>query len=66
VSYREYQSQDGRDVAIADGLQGDGCAFRELRKEGRNRSGHVANPRSLNQISLLIQHGKKREVLAQP
>ena len=50
-------------MAIAHGLKGNGCTFRELREESTDGVRGVTDPGVLDQISLLIQDSEEREVL---
>ncbi len=50
-----YQSRDGRDVAISDGFQGDGCAGWELREKGLNGASRVVDPGSLEALALRVE-----------
>jgi len=62
----QYQSRDGRDVAIADTLQGNRGAFWQVGQEALDRTRGVAHPDTLDQMAPLVQHNEEREVLARP
>ena len=49
-------------VPVSDGLERNGCAFRELREEGFDSARDVADPSLLDQVSPLIKGSKKREM----
>jgi hypothetical protein len=66
VSCREYQSLDGRDVAIANAFQGYLDAGRELRKEVADGTPRVVHPLIANAVAMRIEDRKEREMLASP
>ncbi len=46
-------------VVVADRLQGDGCAFRELGEEGADGTRDVIDPSALHHDTFLIQDGEE-------
>jgi hypothetical protein len=62
----QYQSRDGRGVAIADSLEGHGGATRQRLQEGTDGPGDVVDAGAVYKVPFGVQHSKHRIVLACP
>ena len=53
-------------MAIAQGLQGDGGARRELAEEGADGAGFMVDVCPLDDLAMTVEHGEEGKVLAWP